>query len=103
MNPIQGIGLPASIGKVSPVGDNLAANPQEGTQSFKEFMLDSIWQVNQLQADAQKATETLITGGEINMAEVFTSVQKADLAFRMMQQIRNKLVQAYQEIKEIRI
>jgi len=37
------------------------------------------------------------------MAEVLTSVQKADLSFRMMMQIRNKLVQAYQEIKEIRI
>jgi flagellar hook-basal body complex protein FliE len=30
-------------------------------------------------------------------------VQKADLAFRMMLQIRNKLVQAYQEVKDVRV
>ena len=39
----------------------------------------------------------------INPAEVLTAVQKADMAFKMMQQIRNKLVEAYQEIKEIQI
>ena len=44
-----------------------------------------------------------MTGGDVNAAEVLTAVQKADLSFRMMTQIRNKLVEAYQEVKEIRI
>jgi flagellar hook-basal body complex protein FliE len=39
----------------------------------------------------------------VNPAEVLTAVQKADLAFRMMMQIRNKLVAAYQEVKDLRI
>ena len=56
-----------------------------------------------MQHDADVAVETLMTGGEINPAEVLTAVQKADMAFKMMQQIRNKLVEAYQEIKEIQI
>jgi flagellar hook-basal body complex protein FliE len=42
--------------------------------------------------------ENLFTGGESNPAEVLTAVQKADLAFRMMMQVRNKLVQAYQDM-----
>jgi flagellar hook-basal body complex protein FliE len=37
------------------------------------------------------------------MAEVFTAVQKADVSFRMLLQIRNKMLQAYDEIKDIRI
>jgi flagellar hook-basal body complex protein FliE len=39
----------------------------------------------------------------VNPAEVLTAVQKADLAFRMMMQIRNKLVSAYEDIQNIRI
>jgi flagellar hook-basal body complex protein FliE len=71
--------------------------------SFKDMLLDSIKQVNTMQQDADKAVETLFTGGDVNPAEVLTAVQKADLAFRMMMQIRNKLVAAYEEIQNIRI
>ena len=71
--------------------------------SFKEFMLEAIDHVNSMQHDADQVVEHLMTGGDANVAEVMTAVQKADLSFRMMMQLRNKLVQAYQEIKEIRI
>lgn len=73
------------------------------TTSFKDLLLDSIQQVNSMQLEANRAVENLVAGGEVNPAEVLTAVQKADLAFRMMMQVRNKLVQAYQEIKEVRI
>ena len=66
-------------------------------------MLEALDHVNSMQQQADLAVEQLMTGGEVNPAEVLTAVQKADLSFRMMLQIRNKLVQAYQEIKEIRI
>lgn len=71
--------------------------------SFKEFMLQAIDQVNAMQLDADQSVEHLLTGGDVNPAEVLTAVQKADLSFRMMLQVRNKLVQAFQEIKELRI
>jgi flagellar hook-basal body complex protein FliE len=77
--------------------------PVEGEGSFKDFLLDSIHQVNSMQADADKAIESLATGGDVNPAEVLTAVQKADLAFRTVMQIRNKLVQAYQDVQNIRI
>lgn len=71
--------------------------------SFKEFLLDSIKQVNSMQQDANHAVESLATGGDVNPAEVLTAVQKADLAFRMMMQVRNKLVQAYQDVQNVRV
>lgn len=71
--------------------------------SFKNVLLDSIQQVNSMQQDANRAVEHLATGGEISPAEVFSAVQKADLAFRMMMQVRNKLVSAYQEVQNIRV
>ena len=42
-------------------------------------------------------------GGEADPAEVLTAVQKADLAFRLMMQMRNKLMQVYQEVRDIRV
>ncbi len=73
------------------------------SSSFKNMLLDSIKQVNSMQQDADHAVESLFTGGDANPAEVLTAVQKADLAFRTMMQIRNKLSAAYDEIKNIRI
>ena len=50
-----------------------------------------------------KPCSSSITGGDVNPAEVLTTVQKADMSFRMMLQIRNKLVAAFQEVNNIRI
>ena len=79
------------------------APPPAGTPSFQDFMLDALDHVNSMQQQADLAVEQLMTGGEVNPAEVLTAVQKADLSFRMMLQIRNKLVSAWQEVNNIRI
>ena len=42
-----------------------------------------------------------MTGGDVDPASVLTAVEKADLAFRMMLQMRNKVMQVYQEVKDI--
>ena len=100
MNPIQ------SIGPTSSIRPLLAPPPVDAgakTTSFKDLLLESIDQVNSMQQDADKAVQQLLTGDDVNTAEVLTAVQKADMSFRMMLQIRNKLVQAYQEVRDIRI
>ena len=74
-----------------------------GGPSFKDFLVQSIQDVNSMQAAADKAVEKLATGGNVNPAEVLTAVQKADIAFQMMIQVRNKLVDAFTEIKGIQI
>jgi len=112
MTPINGIsispgfarGLESLKGIEGFEGIEALSTPQQTTgPSFKEFLLHSLDHVNSMQQDANHAVEQLATGEDVNAAEVLTAVQKADLSFRMMMQIRNKLVQAYQEIKEIRI
>lgn len=70
---------------------------------FKNVLLNSISEVNAVQQEADQAVETLVTGGDIEPAEVLTAVQKADLAFRMLMQVRNKIVAAYDEVKNIRV
>jgi flagellar hook-basal body complex protein FliE len=74
-----------------------------GSVSFKDFLLSSIKEVNSMQMAADQAVEKLASGDEVSPAEVLTAVQKADIAFRLMMQIRNKMVQAYQEVQNIRV
>jgi flagellar hook-basal body complex protein FliE len=100
---VSGTNLPSAAG-VNGLG--AAGNdPLQGTDgpSFKDYLLDSIKQVNSMQQDADQAVESMLTGGDVNPAQVLTAVQKADLAFRMLMQIRNKLVSVYQDIQDIRI
>ena len=79
------------------------ANGAVGGQPFKNILLEALNQVNTMQSQANEAVQQLVTGGDVNPAEVLTTLQKADISFRMMLQIRNKLVQAYQEVNNIRI
>jgi len=101
MNPIQ---LQSISTPILPPGQlSGASQVAKGSTSFKDFLLESIRQVNSMQQDADQAVEKLATGGDVNPAEVLTAVQKADIAFRLMIEVRNKMVQAYEEVKNIRV
>ena len=99
MEPISSINLQQPLPPPVPQ----VGQPAVGGESFKDFLLDSIQRVNTIQSEADRAVESLFTGGDVSPAEVLTAVQKADLAFRMMMQARNKLVQVYQEIQNLQI
>src|SRR5687768_8605944 len=79
-----------------------AERPSDGA-AFKDFLLGSLNEVNASQQQSHALIEQLYTGGSVNPAEVMVSVQKADMAFRLLLQIRNKLLQAYDEVKNIRV
>jgi flagellar hook-basal body complex protein FliE len=99
MNTINNL----SIGQGASLPLKPAIDAPAGGPSFKDMLVDSIQQVNTMQLEADQAVETMFTGGDVNPAEVLTAVQKADLAFRLTMQMRNKLMEVYQEIKDIRI
>ncbi len=98
MTPITSFAQ-ASLTPPSPPALNAAA-PE---QPFKNVLMDALQHVNQMQHDADQAVQQLVTGEDVNPAEVLTSLQKADMSFRLMLQVRNKLVQAFQEVNNIRI
>ena len=98
------------VESISPAGGPEGLVPSQsamgrapGGPSFKDLLIDSIKQVNDMQLQADQAMNRLATGETDNVAEVMTAVEKADLAFQLLMQIRNKLVDAYQEIRQMRI
>lgn len=75
----------------------------EGGKTFGEFLQDSIGQVNTLQQDANVAMEKLASGESQNLHETLLAVEKAEIAFKMMNQVRTKVIDAYREIMKMQI
>lgn len=106
MKPIAGIAPP--LRPASPFdhlkqGHSKAAAGVSGLDTFASTLTKQVQNVNTMQVDANDMVHSMLTGGEVNEAEVLTAVQKADLAFRMLLQVRNKLIEAYREVQQIQI
>lgn len=74
-----------------------------GAKSFGDFLQDSIGKVNSLQNEANVAMEKLASGESQNLHETLLAVEKADIAFRTMNQVRTKVIDAYREIMKMQI
>jgi flagellar hook-basal body complex protein FliE len=66
--------------------------------SFQDHLSSSIKDINQSQREADKMSTNLITGKDQNIHETMLAATKAELSFNLMVQIRNKALEAYQEI-----
>ena len=83
-----------------------ATGPRSGPSAgggFREMLEAQIAKVNELQQDATRATEDLIARRRDDIEGVILATQKADIAFRLLLQVRNKMMAAYEEVKQIRI
>lgn len=98
------LGLIGNSGGVQPPSatKGAAGQPAQGP-GFKELLLKNIEQVNTLQQEAEAAIEDLAAGRRDDIASVMIAKQKADLAFKTLLQVRNKLMDAYDEIKQMRV
>ena len=86
-----------------PIPQLRSAETASGPKNFVDLLASTIQEVNSLQSASESSVEDLLTGRTVDSAEVLTAVQKADMAFRMLQQVRNKLVDAYREINQMQI
>ena len=85
------------------LADSAATAAGARNVSFSQLLVDSLSETSQLDMQAQHAIQQQLAGEDISQVEVFTAVKKADLSLRMMLQIRNKLVDAWQEIQQLRM
>lgn len=104
-DPINGLGSLSIRGVANnPPLSPLNSPPAEaGSVNFQNVLLKSVEQLNQLDQQAQEAIEVGLTNGDLTQAEIFTAMKKADLAYRTMLQIRNKVIDAYKEIQQLRM
>ncbi len=72
-------------------------------KSFGDFLTDSIAKVNHIQQDANVAMQRLASGESKNIHETLLAVERADIAFKQMNQIRLKVIDAYKEIMKMQV
>lgn len=72
-------------------------------QNFTQFLANSLAQVNQLQQDANVAVEQLATGKSQALHETMLMVEQAEIAFKTMNQLRQKVIDAYREVMKLQI
>jgi len=74
-----------------------------GGEGFGAAMLQAVERINQLQLGSAAEIREWLTGESEDLHRTLLSVQKADLAFTMLLEARNKVVQAYQEIMRMQV
>jgi flagellar hook-basal body complex protein FliE len=87
---------------IEALGGLSAAKPQEGA-NFVELLKGQLGEVEQLSARADQLQQGLLTGEVTDINQVVLAVQKADLAMTFALQLRNKVLEAYQEISRMQI
>ena len=80
-----------------------ADQPAAGGADFKSLLMNNLNEVNALQQDATRATEDLVTGKRNDLEGVVLATEKADTAFKMLQAMRNQVMDAFSEIKQMRV
>ena len=96
-NPIQGFpqgGVGLGVGG----GSATHASGATGQHEFMDTLRSAMDQVGALQSEADGRVAQLLTGNGQDVHSAMIAVEKANLAFQMMVQVRNKIVQAYTQI-----
>jgi len=77
--------------------------PEDQKASFGEMLKNSIVKVNQLQNDADQAIKEMAAGKEKNIHKTMIALEKANVSFQLMMQVRNKIVSAYEEVMRMQV
>ena len=76
---------------------------KQSSKSFLKIIKSQINEVDKLQNEANKIIEGFATGEVNNVHDVMIAMEKADISFNLMVEIRNRLVQSYQEILRMQV
>jgi flagellar hook-basal body complex protein FliE len=89
--------------KFAPLAEHAAGRPLGNDGGFAAMLKDSISEVDRLQKEADRSIERLTVGDETDIHETVIAMEKADIAFKLMVQVRNKIVGAYEEIMRMQV
>ena len=72
--------------------------PYESQQKFGTFLKEAISDTNALQVQSDVMTEKLVRGEDVDLHNVMITAQKASISLNATMEVRNKVIEAYQEI-----
>ncbi len=83
-------------GQLNGLGGLKGASQKNDAKGFDEMMNQAINEVSQVQQSADKAANDLANGGD--MTQAIIEMEKANLNFQLMVEVRNKILNAYEQI-----
>jgi len=88
-----------------PVITNISSpgKSDKSDNSFSSMLKESVEKVNSLQKQADAAIDDLVVGNSKDIVQTMIMMEKADTSFRLMIQVRNKIIQAYEEIMRMQV
>ncbi|ADU66926.1 flagellar hook-basal body complex subunit FliE [Desulfurispirillum indicum S5] len=97
--------MPLLLDMTKPTGkpEATSAQPSGEQTQFSEFLKSSLKEVNTAQKDADRAIEELIAGESKDIHTTMIKMQQADVSLKMMMQVRNKIMDAYQEVMRTQV
>lgn len=101
-SPIAGIS-PASIRGADPTSFTGPAAKTGGASAFSEMFEQAVNRVNQYQQSADTAVQRFVSGEDEDLHRVAMATQKAEVSFELFLQMKNKAVQAYQEMMRLQV
>jgi flagellar hook-basal body complex protein FliE len=102
MNPLQQIRFPAPVEPLAtPPSPPRTAKP--GEASFGSLFAQAVQRVEQTHLESKEKVDRLLRGEDQELHEVVLASQRAELSFEYFLQVRNKVVQAYQEIMRMQM
>jgi flagellar hook-basal body complex protein FliE len=96
-NPISGIAASITTSAGTAAGISGTAKSTEAAP-FSDLLTDSVAEVNSLQDQAATAVKGLMTGSGVDVHQAMIATEKASMAFELALAVRNKAVQAYQQV-----
>ncbi len=90
-----------SLGSIGGLPKLPSLQPADAQGGFGAVLSTALEKVNELDTGADQQVGTLLKGGNADMSTVMIAVEKADIAFQLMMQVRNKIVNAYQDIEKL--
>lgn len=97
-----GIGAYKQIEKITTPG-NVTHADQAKPGSFGDSFKQALQEIDQLQKTADTQSAEMITGNSAAPHEAMIALEKADLSFQLMNQIRTKIIRAYEEVLRTQI
>jgi flagellar hook-basal body complex protein FliE len=98
ISPLQ----PSSIPSIGPIEIGGPARPS-GSSEFGNVLQSAIDQVENSRSDANQSVQNFLSGDGEDLHTTVLAVQRADLEFSMLMQVRNKVVSAYQEVMRMQM
>jgi len=92
------LALPSAAGSIAGTASTVRGGSGASPAPFSDLFTDAVGQVNQLEGQAHAAVQGLMTGSGVDVHQAMIAAQKASMTFELALAVRNKAVQAYQQV-----